>query len=410
MSGGVRLFATFVLANALGAVVAATPSTQSDSVLNFSAAELRRIQRLGPWPPGSPSDPGNRLSGHPQAIALGQLLFFNSRLSPQGDMSCATCHNPSQAFADARPRATGREPLERNTPSLWNAGFERWHGWDGAADSAWSQAIRALTNPREMASTAEHVTRAIAGDVELTCRWRKLFGSDAAVDPQRTLVNAAKVLGAFSTSLVSAVTPFDDFRDALAAGNAARAARYPLAAQRGLQLFVGRGQCVLCHSGPLFSNGEFGDIGMPFFVRPGEVDPGRHGGIQALQASAYNLLSQWADRLASEKNSPPTTHDGAIKTRHVELQHRNFGEFKVPSLRNVAHTAPYMHDGQLATLEQVVQHYSTLNVERLHADGEQILKPLALNPTERADLLAFLDSLSDSRASQWQPKRLAACK
>ena len=149
---------------------------------------------------------------------------------------------------------------------------------------------------------------------------------------------------------------------------------------------------------------------MPFFVRPGEVDPGRHGGIQALQASAYNLLSQWADRPASEKNSPPTTHDGAIKTRHVELQHRNFGEFKVPSLRNVAHTAPYMHDGQLATLEHVVQHYSTLNVERLHADGEQILKPLALNPTERADLLAFLDSLSDSRASQWQPKRLAACK
>ncbi len=92
----------------------------------------------------------------------------------------------------------------------------------------------------------------------------------------------------------------------------------------------------------------------------------------------------------------------ALKTRHVDLQHRNFGEFKVPSLRNVADTAPYLHDGQLATLDAVVNHYSTLNLDRLHADGEQILKPLLLTDGERADLVAFLRSLSDPLATRWQ--------
>lgn len=101
------------------------------------------------------------------------------------------------------------------------------------------------------------------------------------------------------------------------------------------------------------------------FLRPGQVDPGRQGGITAPWASPFNLLSRWSD-------GPP---EAALKTHHVELQHRNFGEFKVPSLRNVANTAPYMHDGQIATLRDVVRHYSELNMERLHADGESILQP-----------------------------------
>ncbi|MCY7305356.1 MAG: hypothetical protein LH632_04260 [Rhodoferax sp.] len=110
----------------------------------------------------------------------------------------------------------------------------------------------------------------------------------------------------------------------------------------------------------MFSNGEFGDIGVSFFVQPGVVDPGRHAGILALRQSPYNLLGAFADR---------DTRIESVKTRHVDLQHRNFGEFKVPSLRNVANTAPYMHDGKFATLEAVLRHYSQLNMERLHADG-----------------------------------------
>jgi cytochrome c peroxidase len=163
-----------------------------------------------------------------------------------------------------------------------------------------------------------------------------------------------------------------------------------------LQLFVGRGRCHLCHAGPLFSNGEFADIGAGFFVRPGVVDSGRHGGIQVLQASPHNLLSPAAD----------TAGEAATKTRHVHLQHRNFGEFKVPSLRNVAQTAPYLHDGRVATLAGMVRHYSELNLERLHADGERILEPLHLTPAETRDLLAFLRSLDDPAARRWQPARL----
>ncbi|MBE2263094.1 MAG: hypothetical protein IAE92_10160 [Burkholderiaceae bacterium] len=368
-------------------------------LLEFSAEEQQRILRHGPWPPPAAKDAGNRLSGNPQAIALGQQLFFDPRLSGDGNMACATCHIPAKAFTDGQDRAMGRVRLDRNTPSVWNAGHGRWQAWDGAADSLWSQSIRALTDPREMASGPKQVAQAISGDAELSCRWRQLFGTPPDQDAQATLVNAAKALGAFTATLVSGPTSFDRFRDALAKGDKRQAARYPLDAQRGLRLFVGRGQCMVCHVGPQFSNGEFGDTGLPFFIRPGEVDAGRHGGILALRASAYNLLSPWADG----------GDNRAVPTRHVDLQHRNFGEFKVPGLRNVAETAPYMHAGQLPTLEAVVQYYSNLNVERLHADGEQILKPLNLSAAESADLVAFLKTLSDPRAEGWQPAASKPC-
>src|SRR5688500_15938563 len=151
----------------------------------------------------------------------------------------------------------------------------------------------------------------------------------------------------------------------------------------------------------MFSNGYFGDTELPFFVRPGVVDPGRHKGIELLRLNEYNLLSRWSDA----RDDAAVT----IKTRQVQPQHRNFGEFKVPSLRNVALTAPYAHDGQLATLDDVVRHYSELNLERLHADGEQILKPLKLTDGERAALVAFLRSLSDPNATAWQPEPLPRC-
>lgn len=368
-------------------------------LLDFTPDEQARIQQHGPWPPPPATDPGNRWSGQAQAVALGQRLFFDRRLSPDGRVACASCHQPGRAFTDGRARSQGRVALDRNAPSVWNAVHERWQGWDGAADSLWSQAIRPLVDPREMASRPARVAAVVRRDADLSCRWTAVFGAPPRYDAEATLVQAAKALGAFNATLVSGRTPFDDFRDALARGDRQAAARYPLAAQRGLRLFVGRGQCHLCHVGPMFSNGEFADIGVPFFVRPGVVDPGRHGGIQALQASAHNLLSSWSD-------GPP---EAALKTRHVDLQHRNFGEFKVPSLRNVARTAPYMHDGQLPTLDAVLQHYSRLNMDRLHADGEAILQPLRLTTDETRDLRAFLHSLSDPAAHRWRPPKLPPC-
>ncbi len=370
--------------------------------VELEAGERARILAHGPWPPPPARDAGNRWAGRAGVAALGQQLFFDPRLAPDGRLACASCHQPAQAFADGRPRSLGRVPLDRNAPSLWNAVHERWLGWDGAADSLWSQSLRALRDPREMGSDAGTVRRLITQDTTLACRWRQGFGDGPPAADEALLVDAAKALGAFVGSLVSARAPFDDFRDALARGDAAQMKRYPADARRGLQLFVGRGRCHLCHAGPGFSNGEFADIGAGFFIQPGQVDAGRHGGIVALRASRYNLLSPWADE-------PGPAGDAATKTRHVQLQHRNFGEFKVPSLRNVTLTAPYLHDGRLATLPQVLRHYSELDLERLHADGERILEPLHLSPRELDDLQAFLVSLSDPGATRWQAPPLPDC-
>jgi cytochrome c peroxidase len=383
------------------ALIAFAPAAADTPLLDFSADEVQRIVRHGPWPSPRALDPGNAVAAQPAAIELGQRLFFDPKLSIDGTMSCATCHQPLLAFADARKRSQGRQELDRNAPSLWNAVHERWYGWDGAADSLWAQAIRPILHAHEMDATPQHVRDTIARDGELACRYRRVFGAAPEDDNETVLVNASKAIGAFVGTLQSGRTPFDDFRDALARGDRRAAARYPIDAQRGLRLFVGRGNCHLCHVGPMFSNGEFGDTGLPFFVRPGLVDPGRHKGIELLRLSEYNLLSRWSD---AREDAAITT-----KTRQVAPQHRNFGEFKVPSLRNVAQTAPYAHDGQLATLDDVVRHYSELNLERLHADGEQILKPLRLSDGERADLVAFLRSLSDSGATAWQQQPLSRC-
>jgi cytochrome c peroxidase len=217
--------------------------------------------------------------------------------------------------------------------------------------------------------------------------YRRAFGGMPPADDEALAVDVAKAMAAFQETIETGRTPFDDFRDALARGDRAAAARYPLAAQRGLSIFIGKGQCDVCHVGPAFSNGEFHDVGVPHFLASGAVDAGRYEGIKKLQANRHNLLGPYND---------DPTRGTATSTRYVEAQHRNFGEFKVPSLRNVARTAPYMHNGSLATLEDVVRHYSEIDENRLHADGERILKPLHLTAAERADLIAFLESLNDS--------------
>jgi cytochrome c peroxidase len=396
-----RWLATALLGLAAPAVPAA--------LLDFSDDERARILSHGPWPPAPARDPGNAQSGRPAAVALGRALFFEPRLSAGGTLACASCHVPQRGFTDGRPRALGRSqpggaadtPLDRHTPTLLNAGQQRWWGWDGAFDSLWSQALQPLLHPQEMGADPARITRLLRSDAQLDCRWRRTHGAlppEGRTDPQAVLVPLAKALGAYVATLQSRRTAFDQFRDALARGDRVAAARYPLAAQRGLRIFIGRGNCSTCHAGPLFSNDEFGDIGALFFSRPGVVDPGRHGGITALLANRHNLLGLEAD-------APPAgADDPALKTRHVLAQHRNFGEFKVPGLRHVAQTAPYFHDGQKATLADVVDHYDTLSPDRLHADGEQILKPLQLRGTERADLLAFLHSLDGgATAASLQP-------
>ena len=372
-------------------LVAAPAHAQAPAgpMLGLSAAEVAAIVAHGPWPPTPVRDPSNRVSGQPAAIAFGERLFFDTRLSSTGFVSCAGCHQPKQHWTDGRERAIGLAVTDRNTPTLENVALARWLGWDGAHDNLWSQSLRPLFDAREMGGSPASLARAIRGIPDFACHYRRTFGRAPPADDEAVAVDAAKALAAFQETMWSGRTPFDDFRDALARGDTTAAARYPESARRGAQLFVGRGRCDFCHTGPAFTNGEFHDIGVPFFVGPGRVDPGRHEGVKKVVASRYNLLGPWSD---------DPSRSTAVSTRHVALAHRNFGEFKVPGLRNVARTAPYMHNGRLKTLADVVRHYSELDPDRLHADGERILVPLKLDPRESADLIAFLESLSSAPA------------
>jgi cytochrome c peroxidase len=366
-------------------------------LLDFTDTETRAILRHGPWPaPWSP-DPSNRVSGNPQAIELGERLFFEPRLSPSGKVLCATCHVPYRGWQDGRARAFGLAEADRNTQSLLDVRYQRWFGWDGAGDSLWAQSIRPMLDAREMGGSPAQAAALVRGDPELACRFEKVFGAPPAAADEPVLAGIGKALAAFQETLVSGRSPFDDFRDALSRSDFSSMKKYPEAAQRGLRIFVGRGNCGACHVGPAFSNGEFHDTGVPFFIKGG-ADAGRHGGIRKLGANPLNLLGAYNDDRSGAS---------AIKTRQVELQHRNFGEFKVPSLRNVAQSAPYMHNGSFASLADVVRHYSEIDPDRLHSDGEAILKPLRLSAGESADLVAFLVSLTET-ASALPPRRPGA--
>jgi cytochrome c peroxidase len=376
------------------AVVLGGAAAPAQPVLDFEPAEVRRIRQHGPWPPPTTRDPSNRASGDARAVGLGRRLFFEPRLSATGAIACATCHVPERAWTDGRPRGEGLAPLDRNTPTVLDAALHRWFAWDGRSDSLWSQGLRAILDPREMGASARHVAAVVGVDPMLACLHDRVFGPRSGAGDEPVLVNVAKALAAFLETVRSGRTAFDDFRDALVRGDRDAAARYPRAAQRGLKTFVGQGRCSVCHFGPHFTNGEFHDVGMPFVVAPGRVDGGRHEGIKRLRADPFNLLGRYNDDAGGT---------AAIKTRHVEPQHANFGQFKTPSLRNVALTAPYMHDGRLATVRDVVRHYSQLDMERIHTHGEQLLRPLRLSEAEIDDLVAFLDTLTDPRAAAPPP-------
>ena len=397
----IHLLRGMALALALAAS-GASPATAQ--LIPFDEEEIRRILRHGPWPPPLPRDPSNRVSGDPAAIALGQRLFFDGRLSAGGSIACASCHEPARAWTDGKKQAMGLAPLDRNTPTVLDVARQRWFSWDGGADSLWFQSIKPIVDPREMGASARHVTGLLAADSALACLYAKAHGRPvtAEADDERVLANVGKALAAFVERLGTGRTAFDEFRDALASGDRDRAGRYPAAAQWGLRIFVGRGNCSLCHVGPAFTNGEFHDVGVPYLAAPGRVDTGRYGGITRLLADRFNLLGPYSD---------DTSGATAIKTRHVERQHANFGQWKTPSLRNVALTAPYMHDGRYASLREVVRHYSELDMERIQAHGEQLLRPLRLSAPESDDLVAFLESLTapGATAAPGPPPRIEGC-
>ena len=364
--------------------------------LGLSDDEVAAIVAHGPWPMPVVPDPTNRADGRPAAIELGRRLFDDPRASADGARRCGDCHVPALGFADGRTRSTGADgrPLDRNAPGLLDLRTRPWLGWDGGADSAWAFVLRPLAAPNEIGADASRLAALFDADPVLACLRRAAFGDPRpAGDALR--VQVAKAIAAWLGTLDSPRTRFDALRDALAGeadAAALRAARdYPPQALAGLRRFVGDARCALCHVGPAFTSGEFHDAGRPHLVAPGRPDPGRHGGVRAVLADRFNRLGPWSD-------APPAAAgagDPAVRTRHLAPSHRNFGEFRVPGLRDLARTAPYGHDGSMKDLEAVIAHYSDLDVERLHVDGEALLRPLRLAPAARAELVAFLRTLSE---------------
>ncbi|MBK8269942.1 MAG: hypothetical protein IPK83_17260 [Planctomycetes bacterium] len=396
----------------------------------FTPREFRRILKHASLP--QVSDPTNRHLDSEPAAQLGHRLFFDSRLSVNNKINCATCHDPAKGLADGKPIAEGLGTGRRHTPSLWNVAYNRWFFWDGRADSLWAQALHPIESPAEMGSSRLAAAHLIYGDAELRRLYESTFGElptlsddmrfpaqgkpassvdlnadDAAwksmnADDQdainRVFANIGKSLAAYESKLVSRRSPFDVFAEGLATDDKNKMAVLSPAAQRGLMLFVGSANCRVCHAGPNFTDGEFHDTRVPTLDGEQPTDPGRFNGVNEVIHDPFNATGVYSDE-----------GTGSL-VEFLINNPENWGRFKTPSLRNVARTAPYMHQGQFATLNEVIDYYSTLD-KALPAGhhGETILQPLFLSDEEKHDLVAFLESLTDENIPpEWLVRATAA--
>jgi cytochrome c peroxidase len=389
----------------------------------FTPEELRRIAtHTGLADP--PPDATNRAFDDPTAARLGQRLFFDPRVSADGSRSCATCHDPGRGFADGLelPAPLSAEGvLTRHTPSLWNAAYGRWFFWDGRADTLWSQALHPTETEEELGGDRTAIARLIHADPVLRADYEQVFGPLPALDddarfpeharpvpgdpehphrqaweamapPDREAVDRVfagygKALAAYQRLLVSRSSPFDVFAEGLAEGDLEQQAALGPAERRGLRIFLDKGRCRMCHAGPNFTDGEFHGTGVAPLGGGDLFDAARYDGARLVQRDVFNALGAHSDDREGER---------ATQVRTLRVGPESWGEFKTPSLRNVALSPPYMHQGQLATLEDVVRFYSTL--EGAAPPGhhqEQVLQPLELSGQEQADLVAFLRALTD---------------
>ena len=361
-------------------------ATADSTTTTLTTAEKSLLKAFGPWPITIPADPGHELSGLQWAEALGETLFHDTNLSGDGKASCHMCHMARLGFTDGLAVANGKEPHVRNTQGLLDAGLQRWFGWDGGADSLWAATLRPMLSPIEMNGKISSISNYLRNTPYVTQAFQHL--NLPAADDETWVVLAAKSIAAYTRTLTSPTTPFDTYYQAIMTDNSAAAMDYPEPAKRGLKIFLGDANCHVCHFGPNFSNSEFHDTGRPFFTGVGKVDPGRYRGIQRVRQDPYNLLGEFGVTAKDEQK---------LKTQSVKLGQSNFGQWRTPSLRNLTQTSPYTHDGSLPTLHAVVDAYAEIDSDRLHTNGESLLKPMPLSPRQRDDLVAFLQSLTATR-------------
>ncbi len=361
-------------------VAAAEPPAGPAGPDRYSKEELAAIYRHSPL--GQvPSGATDGVADNAPAATLGQFLFFDAGLSENGKVSCASCHQPAHAFTDGRKLAKGLAIGTRNTPTLLDAAFNHWFFLDGRTDSLWSQALQPFENTREFGSDRLAIAHRIADDPALRAAYRQVFGAlpplddktrfpaHARPDPDptnalartweamtpadrdavnRLFSNLGKAIEAYERKLISADSPFDRYVAALRGGNPGGRTAISDAAKRGLLLFVGAGACELCHSGPTFSDGQFHNLGLPLL--PGEEpDRGRTDGIVEVRADIFNAAGAFADAAAAATKQ---------QLEFLPTPQSQLGAFKTPTLRNVALTGPYMHDGRFATLEEVMRFYA----------------------------------------------------
>ena len=399
------------------------------AIAGFTAEEVHAVLGLSPLPE-LPPDPTNRVADDPRAARLGQFVFFDPRFSADGTVSCSTCHQPERAFTDGKhvamidrgaetgaARGRGGDPrpaLDRHTPSLVNVAYNRWFFWDGRADSLWSQPLHPLEEPREHATTRLAIAHALQDDPGLKRGYEAVFGplpaladgrrfppkgkpGEPAYDAMdaadreavdRVFANLGKALAAYERRLVARASPFDEFVAGVRAGDLERQRALGPAARAGLQLFVGAARCILCHSGPTLSDREFHDNRVPALDGGPRRDPGRHRGIPTLLADRFNGAGAFSDAPEGPARE---------KLQFLPRVGEQWSEFKTPSLRNAARTAPYMHQGQLATIDEVLAYYNTLERAVPTHSPERTLIALHLAPEQLAALRAFLESLTDVR-------------
>jgi cytochrome c peroxidase len=330
-----------------------------------------------------PADPTNKYADDPRAAEFGRKLFFDERLSSNGKVACATCHKPNLDFQDGTALAQGVGVTNRRTMPIAGTAHAPFLFWDGRKDSLWAQALGPLESPVEHGGNRSQYAKIIA--THYRGEYQAIFGNEphtaTANGITRVFVNVGKAIAAYERRIEFAPSPFDHYVDELVQTGREPSGVLSSDEVAGLKLFTGKAQCTKCHNGPLLTNNDFHNTGVPAGPTP-PPDRGRFSGTSAVLEDEFNCRSRWSDA------EPAACRELDAMRVSSDEQDR---AFKVPSLRDVGARAPYMHAGQLATLKEVLEHY---NRAPKAPAGHTELEPLNLAASELWQLETFLRSLS----------------
>ena len=292
---------------------ASYPAWSDDEIAVLKSLSLSALPPL-------PADPSNAVADDPRAARMGQQLFNDPRLSANGMISCATCHQAIRNFTDGLPKGQALGTVARNTPSIVGTAYSPWQFWDGRRDSQWSQALAPLEDENEHGVDRDHVVRFIATDEGYREQYEALFGEIDVEAVNESFANIGKAIAAFERTVMPGRSRFDDFVDYLESGEEFLSADEA----QGLKLYIGDAQCTQCHNGPLLTNNEFHNTGVINF--PGELpDKGRVAGVREVLANEFNCSGTYSDdpqkaclELEFVRTGPELI--GAFKTEPVVLR------------------------------------------------------------------------------------------